>query len=283
MRRTLYPPGHPYARRQFGDAESVARITREDLVRFHVRHYGAATMTVAIVGGVGSLDAVGTMLSERFGGWSTGVTAAELPAPPVAPAATERVDRTVAGKSQTDLIIAGPTIERGHPDYYALETATVILGQLGLSGRLGAEVRDRRGLAYGVSASIAAGRESGLFVARAGVSPTDADQAIAAIGDEVRRLQVDEVDAAELADAQSYLTGVLPIALERSAGVAANLLSIEYYGLGLDYLDRYPAIIDGLTRDDLRRAARAHLDPDRLVIATAGPELSRQNGAAHDE
>ncbi len=275
MRQVLYPAGHPYARRQIGDAETIARITRDDLVAFHAAHYGSATMTVAVVGGVESLASVGTMLTDRFGGWQTQVVAPELPDPPVAPSVTRREDRTIAGKSQTDVIIATPTIERGHPDYYALETATVILGQLGLSGRLGAEVRDRRGLAYGVGSSISAGRESGLFMARAGVSPKDADQAIAAIAEETRRLQTDEVDPDELADAQSYLTGVLPIALERSAGVASTLLSIEYYGLGLDYLDRYPGIIGGLTRADLQRAARTHLDVDRLVVATAGPEIVR--------
>jgi zinc protease len=278
MRQVLYPEGHPYARRQIGDADTIARIDRDDLIAFHAAHYGAATMTVAVVGGVVSLDSVAEMLAARFGGWSIGVSAPELPAPPIAPATTRREDRLVDGKSQTDLLIVAPTIERGHPDYYALETATLILGQLGLSGRLGAEVRDRRGLAYGVSSSISAGRESGLFVARAGVSPKDADQAIAAIGQEIRRLQSEDVEVAELEDAQSFMTGVLPIALERSAGVAANLLNIEYYDLGLDYLDRYPAIIQALTRTDLRRAAQSHLDPERLVIATAGPALPVASG-----
>lgn len=273
MRRMLYPAGHPYARRSIGDEGSIARIDRDDLVTFHAAHYGSATMTVSVVGGAGSIDTVGAMIAERFGGWGTSVVAPPLPAAPVAPEATRREDITVAGKSQTDLVIVGPTIRRDHPDYYALDTATVILGQLGLSGRLGAEVRDRRGLAYGVSSSIVSGRESGLFVGRAGVSPTDADQAVGAIVEEVRRLREDGVTDEELDDAQSYLTGVLPIALERSAGVAGTLLNIEYHGLGLDYLDRYPGIIRGLTRDDLLRAARAHIDPDRFVIATAGPPI----------
>ncbi len=281
MRQLLYPEGHPYARRQIGDAETIARISRDDLIAFHAAHFGCGTMTVAVVGGVQSLEAVGTMMTDRFTGWQTSVVAPDLPAPPLVPIETQREDRTVAGKSQTDLIMATPTIERSHPDYYALETATVILGQLGLSGRLGAEVRDRRGLAYGVGSSISAGRESGLFLARAGVSPKDADQAIGAITGEMRRLQSEVVEIEELADAQSYLTGVLPIALEQSSGVASTLLTIEYYGLGLDYLDRYPAIINALNRDDLQRAAKTHLDADRLVVATAGPQIvPDENGSS---
>ncbi|HEV2527274.1 MAG TPA: hypothetical protein VGT61_02340 [Thermomicrobiales bacterium] len=69
------------------------------------------------------------------------------------------------------------------------------------------------------------------------------------------------------------MTGVLPIALESSAGVAATLLTIEYHGLGLDYIERYPEIIRALTVEDLQSAARAYLDPDRVVIATAGPPI----------
>ena len=278
MRQTLYPEGHPYRGRVIGEPEIIRTVTREDLVRFHAAHYGAATMTVAAVGGIDSTESLADLVHERFGGWSMGVSAPSLPEPVEPVPATRRVDRAVAGKSQTDILLAYPTLARDDPDYYALNTATVILGQLGLSGRLGAEVRDKRGLAYHVSAAVDAGRRDGLFLARAGVSPNDADRAIAAIIDEMGRIGQTDVDASELDDAQRYLTGVLPIALERSGGVASLLLAIDYYGLGLDYIERYPDVIRALTRDDLRRAIASHLDPDRLVIATAGPSLSDRSG-----
>jgi len=91
---------------------------------------------------------------------------------------------------------------------------------------------------------------------------------------EVERLRTDPVDAEELADSQAYMTGVLPLAFETSDGVAATLLNIEYFDLGLDYLERYPGIINALTIDDLQRAAQTHLDPARLTIGIAGPPLS---------
>ena len=278
MRRTLYPAGHPYRNRVIGEPETIRAVTRDDLVPFHAAHYGATTLTVAAVGGIGSTETLAALITDRFGGWNTAVSAPALP-DPVAPVPdTRRVDRTVAGKSQTDLILVYPTLARDDPDYYALNTATVILGQLGLSGRLGAEVRDKRGLAYHVSAAVDAGRRDGLFLARAGVSPKDADQAIAAIVEETDRIRQHDVSETELDDAQRYLTGVLPIALERSGGVASLLLAIDYYGLGLDYIERYPDLIRALTRDDLRRAIAAHLDPHRLVIATAGPALADRIG-----
>jgi zinc protease len=185
MRQALYPAGHAYARRVTGEAESVAAITRDHLVRFHGQTYGRATLVAAVVGGVSSLDEVAAEIDRRFGDWQPGTSSLDLPAPAPTPTGTVRVDRVVEGKSQTDLVIGAPAIERGHPAYYALETANTILGRIGLSGRLGAEVREKRGLAYSVSSGISAGKEAGTFSARGGVSPTDAEQAISAMRAEI--------------------------------------------------------------------------------------------------
>ena len=273
MREVLYPAGHPYARRVSGDAESIASISRDDLTAFHSTTFGRRTLVVAVVGGVGSMNDIAGQIEQRFGDWQLGTAASDLPAAAVSPDTTVRVDRVVEGKSQSDLVLGAPAIARDHPDYYALDTANTILGRIGLSGRLGAEVREKRGLAYSVSSGISAGKEAGTFTARGGVSPVDADQALAAIRAEIGRIRDEPVSAEELADAQSYMTGVLPIALERSGGVAATLLTIEYHDLGLDYIERYPEIIRALTVDDIQAAVRAHLDPDRVVIATAGPPI----------
>jgi zinc protease len=258
-----------------GEPEDVKKITREDLVRFHQRHYGPGTMTVAVVGGIPNLESAAQLVSDRFSNWEVEVSAPTLPGPAVAPEQTTRDDRFIAGKSQTNIAIGYPTLPRSHPDYYALDVATVILGQLGLSGRLGAEVRDRQGLAYGVSCDVDAGKESGLWVAGAGVAAENTDRAIEAIIGEIRRIRTDPVEEEELRDAQSYLTGVLPLALESNAGVANLLLNIEYYELGLDYLEQYPEIIKSLTREQLLAAMQTHVDPERLAIGTAGPERTQ--------
>jgi zinc protease len=167
--------------------------------------------------------------------------------------------------------IAYPTLARSDPDYYALETANLILGRLGLMGRLGASVRDEQGLAYYVYSTLDSGREQSLWNARAGVDPKDVERAIDGIRVEVERLQSEPVSEDELSDAKSFLTGILPLALERSDGVVATLLAMEHFDLGIDYLDRYPAIINALTREQLLAAAQIHLDPARLAVAVAGP------------
>ena len=110
-------------------------------------------------------------------------------------------------------------------------------------GRLGAEVRDRQGLAYYASSQLEPRRDGTLWAARAGVDPENIERAVDAIKAELDRLRGEFVSDQELEDAKSYLTGVLPLALETHDGVASTLLAIEEFDLGLDYLDRYPDLI----------------------------------------
>lgn len=272
LRELLYPEGHPYRLPLAGDAETVSAFTAEDLADYHRQTFGPAVTTVAVVGGIEGLDEAAEAVAAVFGDWEVAVPEPLEPPATDPLARTARDTRLVPGKSQANLVVAYPTIPRAHPDYYALSTANLILGQLGLMGRLGAEVRDRNGLAYHVSSSLAGGKLSSSWTARAGVDPANVDRALEGIIAELRRLQEAAVSGEELRDAKSYLTGSLPLGLESLGGVVDLLLSIERNELGLDYLDRYPGIIDALRADDLLQAARTHLDADRLAIGVAGPE-----------
>jgi zinc protease len=132
-------------------------------------------------------------------------------------------------------------------------------------------VRDQQGLAYYVFSQVEPRRDGTLWSARAGVDPSNIERALDSIRSELERLRREPVSEKELMDARSYLVGVLPLALESNDGVAATLLSLEEYGLGLDYLDRYPAIIAAVTTEDIQRAASEHLNPEKLVISVARP------------
>ena len=272
MRELLYPVGHPYRMRTGGEIDAVSAITRDDLVRYHRAHVGPGAATIALVGGIGSLERALAMIERVLGDWSARI-AQPMDAPAVdPPARTVRSAITVRGKSQADLSIGYPTIPRSDPDYYALQQANLILGQLGLMGRLGAHVRDEQGLAYYASSSLTGGKANSAWTSRAGVDPANIGRALAGIDRELRRLREEPVSDAELADAKSYSIGRLPLAVESLGGVTDLLLTLERFGLGLDYLDRYPEIISALTKDDLLRAAASHLDPDRLAVGIAGPE-----------
>jgi len=278
LRELIYPVGHPLRKRVSGDSDAIKAITSADLKAFHRSRYGPNVVTVAAVGGFADMAGMASEIDRRFGDWPL------VQVPPEIPAVTEpglEIRRTtveIPGKSQADLAVGWLSLPRAHPDYYAFEIANLILGRLGLMGRLGANVRDKQGLAYYAYSTIDGGRQASLWSSRAGVDPGNVDRAIAGIVAEAERIRRELVSEEELADAKSFSTGVLPLALETNDGIAANLLAIEHFALGLDYLDRYPAIIDALTREQLLEAAQRHLDPARLAIAVAKPAATEREG-----
>jgi zinc protease len=272
LRKLAYPADHPYSRSITGTKESVPTLDRDALVAFHARHYRPDVLSFSVVGGVPFDEAV-RVIEEHFGDWRVEDEAPVFTIPVAAPpAATQREEFTLAGKSQSDISAGHPALPRSHPDYYALDVANFVLGRFGLSGRLGQRIREEQGLAYSTSSSLDGGMGPGLWAARAGVNPANVDKAIESMIVELRRLQDEPVGEDELLNAQDFLTGSLPLALESQDGVARAALDIELYNLGLDYLDRYPAIIRALTREQLQAAAQRHLHPDRLAITVAGPE-----------
>lgn len=271
MNELLYPDGHPYRILSGGTRESITAMSRDDLAAYHQAWLGPDVTTIALTGGVRDLDDLVQRIERVFGGWQKPV-----PTPQTAPAvepikATERLVKGIEGKSQADISIAYPTLPRSHDDYYALQVANLILGQLGLMGRLGSEVRDKNGMAYYVYSALSGGTENSLWTSRAGVDPGNVDKAIDGIVGELRRLRTEPVSEQELADAKSYMIGSLPLGLESLGGVTDLLLTLEKFGLGLDYLEKYPAIISAITTEDVLRAAQTHLDEDRLAIGIAGP------------
>lgn len=287
LRELLYPVGHPYRLPLAGDVETVSAFSAIDLADSYRRTFGPGVTTVAVVGGIESLEEAAGAVADVLGDWEASVPEPHEPPATEPLASTGRDTRLVPGKSQANIAVAYPTIPRAHPDFYALSTANLILGQLGLMGRLGAEVRDRQGLAYHVSSTLAGGKVNSSWNARAGVDPANVDRALEGIVAELRRIRSTSVTAEELRDAKSYLTGSLALGLESLGGVVNLLLSIERNELGLDYLDRYPGIIDALSAESLLDAARTHLDPDRLAIGVAGPAgtpgLDRDRHDHHDE
>ncbi|HEV2067938.1 MAG TPA: pitrilysin family protein, partial [Thermomicrobiales bacterium] len=276
LREQMYPEGHPYRLRVTGEIETVEQFTPEDLATYHERAFGPNVTTISLVGGVASLDDLTPRLNRVFGDW-TGSVQEPHDVPAIhAPDATSNQSTVVRGKSQADIAIAYPTLPRSlDKPYIALSIANIILGQLGLMGRLGANVRDRQGLAYYAYSSIAGGRANSVWTARAGVDPADIQRAIDGVISELSRLRSEPVTVDELADAKSYVIGSLPLGLESLGGVVSLLLTIERFGYPLNYVDIFPSLVSDLTIDDLLESSRLYLDPARLTIGVAGPESIR--------
>jgi zinc protease len=271
FRELIYPEGHPYRLRTHGYQETVAALTPARLRDFHASSYGPAGAFVVVTGDV-EFDRVVEMLENTLGSWH-GET---VPAPPIAappPAPPQRRDAAVPGKTQSDLVVGLPGLRRADPDYYAVRMANMIFGRLGMMGRLGDTVREAQGLAYGVHSELDASLGAGPWCVRAGVNPANVDTALRSIGEQLDLLRERGVTDDELLRGQRYSTGSLVLQLETNDGVAGVIQDIEFYGLGLDFIDRYPDIVNGLTREAVSDAARRRLPPYAdTVKVVAGPE-----------
>jgi zinc protease len=213
------------------------------------------------------------LIEQALGAWSAEGAAPSIEIPDVdAPATVVRRDSTVPGKTQADIAIGLPTMVRSDPNYEALRVANLILGRLGLMGRLGASVRERQGMAYYASSSMGAGLGKGVWTAYAGVDPANIDRALESILEEINKIRDEPVTDEELADSKSYLIGSLPLGMESSDSIADSALDIAFYDLGLDYVDLLPERLRALTTADLQSAARRYLLTDRVAIAVAKPE-----------
>ncbi len=269
-REMLFPPEHPYSRLSSGTMATVQGITRDDLVAFHQLYHPAAA-TIAIVGDVDP-PAVIEALEQAFGSWEP-----QGPPPrqelPLVPALSQqqRRDIALAGKMQSDIIWAVHGLTRMDPDYYAASVANMILGRIGMGGRLGDNVREQQGLAYYCGSNVDADIGAGPWAALVSINPANVDRAITAILHEIKQFCADGPTAEEMADAHDYMTGSLVLGLETNDGIAGTLMGIERYGLGFDYISRYPAIIRGIDAEQVIAVARKYLSTENYVLVTAGP------------
>lgn len=263
--------GHPYRRPDDGYPETISAITLDDLVAFHRYHYGPRGLVIAIAGGIAPERAV-ERVTRALGEWNNPAQ----PEPPGLPALTplrgvQRANVTIVGKSQADIVLGASGPERRSPDYLATSLGNSVLGQFGMMGRIGEAVRERAGLAYYASSSMAGGVGPGSWSVSAGVDPGNVDLAIELILAEIGRFVEQPVSPEELADSQAHYIGRLPLSLESNSGVTGALIQLERYNLGLDYYLRYPDMVRAVTLEDVLAAARRYLDPQRLAIAVAGP------------
>ena len=274
-----YAEGHPYHYPVSGDEESLNKLSVHEVRGFHSDFYRPQGAILAIVG---STDAarIKKMIERHFAAWANPTNVNEpagvelMTRGPGSPRDADAVTRRhvdIPGKTQADIAMGLPLVERTNDDFYALYLLNTILGQLGLGGRLGKNLRSEQGLAYYVYSRLGELPGTAPWVIRAGVDPANLQRAIDSILKELKGIVAEPITAEELADAKGFITGSLPLRVEKAQGMAGALLLIEHYGLGLDYLHRYREVINGITADDLTRVAAKYLKADGLIVVTAGP------------
>jgi zinc protease len=271
--RAVYPAEHPLRPVTLEEAEQATRrITREDLQDFYGRHYGPDHMVLVVAGDV-TVARVRAALEARLGDWPRNPRAGPPPTldVPLQPG-HERLVLRVPDKSQTAILWGhAGGLRRSDPDFYATQILNLVLGGGGaLNSRLGNVIRDEQGLAYNVYSYYDASLYPGPFRAYLGTNPANAQQAIASLKAEIRRIRDGGITRRELDEAVAYLTGRFPLRLETNGGMADILWAMEFYQLGPDYIDRYGDYYRAVTVAQVNEAARRHLHPDRATLVVAG-------------
>ena len=258
---------HPYGKPDAGTPASVTSLTREDLVAFHSRWFGANNAILAIVGDVPHERAFAAA-EKAFGNWAkVDVPAAEAGQVPPATRRVIVVDRP--GAVQTEIRVGHIGLARRHKDFLALDLALKILGGEG-GNRLHRVLRTERGLTYGAEADLHALKDTGDIVVNTDTRSESTAEALRLIVDEMWRLQKQRVQPRELADAQAYLTGSFPLTIETPGAIALQVLNAVFYGLDLEELQNYRERVNAITPDDIQRVAQQYLHPDRLSIVLVG-------------
>lgn len=261
----LYP-GHPYGRQ--ATPESVAALTRDDLVDFHQRLYTAGNASISLVGQLTRAQA--ERIAEQL---SSALPAGTPPALPAAPAPARAATQAIAHPaSQAHIYLGLPAIERGHPDFYPLLVGNYTLGGGGFVSRLVQEVRDKRGFAYSVYSYFAPMRQAGPFQIGLQTQRKQAREAIKVVRQVLGDFVARGPSAEELAAAKANLSGSFPLRLDSNAKLLANVAVIGFYGLPADYLDHYRANIEAVTVDDVKAAFSRHVRPADLVTVTVAAD-----------
>jgi len=265
--------GTPLHRPPLGYEQSVKTITASDVRDFYRRYYAPDNTMLAIVGDIDKSEIKSRVL-PTFGEWER-ISPVEAPQVPRARRQTSPVEKFVSvPKEQVNIVIGHVGIERRNPDYYALLVMDTILGSSpGFTSRIPRILRDEQGLAYSTFSNItsSAGLEPGRFIAYIGTAPENLDRAINGLRGEIARIVEAGVTEEELEIAKSYLTGSFVFRFQKNSQVAEFLIEAEVYGLGFDYLDRFPELIRAVKVEDVNCVAREYIDPKNLTTVVVGP------------
>jgi zinc protease len=240
------------------------------MLRFHGRRIRPGALSIAIVGDIAADQAL-NLASDTLEGWRT--PPPELDVLPVPHAYASRRERLIPmpGKVQTDIAYGFTALARLDPRYYAYWMMNNVLGQFGLGGRLADNIRERQGMAYYAFSTLDPTVGEAPLLVRAGVDPVNVDRALATIDHEVAALAAAGPTPTEIEETRAYLVGSIPRLLETNQSIAAFQQTSEEYGLGLDYDQRLPSLLDSVTLDEIHGAAAEVLDPARASVAVAGP------------
>ena len=263
---------HPYGHPSEGNAQSIPGISREQLQAFHAKAYAAGNAVIAVVGDL-SREEAEAMAAE---------VSAALPKGPALPKTIEP-DAPKAGlthidfpSNQTHLLIAQLGIDRRDPDYAALYLGNQVFGGGGFGTRLMTEVREKRGLTYGVYSGFTAMQARGPFLINLQTRAELSDGTLQLVKDLLGEFIANGPTQEELDAAKREMAGSFPLSTASNSAIVGQLGAIGFYDLPLTYLEDFMAQVQAQSVEQVKTAMAKHLDPEALVIVTAGPKVEQK-------
>lgn len=259
--------GHPYALNSGGTLSALSALTRDDLVNFVKTNLTRDRLHVGVAGDITPAE-LATVLDQIF---------MKLPAKADA---GKLADIEIQGGPkvyfykqdipQSFISLVQPGIDQKDPDYYPAGIMNFVLGGSGFGSRLTEEVREKRGLTYGINSSLFDMDHSNGFSVSLSTENKNAGEALKIIRQEITRMRDTPITAQELADAQSYIVGSLPLSFGSTDAIAANVLWLQADDYPKDYFDRYPALIRKVTVADVERVSKRLLNPEKTLTIVVG-------------
>lgn len=257
---------HPYGRTP--SVESVAAITRADIVAFHQANYSANGAVISMIGNVSRAEA------ENIAAELAAALPSRAPAPLIPPvtAGKAEVVRIPHPSAQAHIAIGMPAVKRSDPEYYALLVGNYTLGGGGFVSRLMQEVREKRGYAYDVHSYFAPRMLEGPFQIGLQTRREQADDALKVVHEVLGDYLKKGPSEAQLKAAKQYYIDGLSLRIDSNAELLGFLSAIGFYGLPLTYIDDYSKIIGSVTAEQVRAAFASHVKEGQLVTVIVGAE-----------
>jgi zinc protease len=259
-------PGHAYAR--MATPESVARVRKQDVKALMRQLMVRDRLLVVVVGDI-TADELKPRLDQMFGGLPETSALPALPDAVARPPTREPVVK-VLPQPQTLVMFSGPGIRRDDPDFFAAYLLNYILGGGGLSSRLSDELRDKRGLTYGVGTGLSIQPHLQRWTGSVSTMNDKADEVVRIVRENIARLGAEGPTAQELADAKAYITGAFPLAFESNAKVARNLLGFRQDDQPADYVQHRNSYLEAVTLEDMKRVAAKYMNADAFTFVMVG-------------
>lgn len=269
--QSVYPKKHPL--HTFPTAESIQQIKREDVIAFKAQHYRPDTTVLALVGDF-DVNEVRSLMQAKLGDWQVKGKPPTVKYPSVGmPKNVVNVNPVVPGKPQAITYMGYTGINRQDRRFYAAMILNQILGGDTLSSRLGAEVRDRQGLTYGIYSNFLTGKNVGTFLIEMQTSPEDAHKAISSTRNLLKQVHQQGVTQQEVETAKRNLISNYNISLANPELLSQRMVMNEVYGLNQMELRSFISKINQVNLSQVNQAGRELLHPDKIVVVTAGPPI----------